>query len=131
MSLPKIDRASDQSAGSRERYAWAIKVFFGLYVLIPIVTGLFSQNHIQCNFCLGDSLRHHLAFFGYFALGGQLLSYTQPRRPQDPVALAQRSNRPSIAFREDLQEQAVWVSLLISFFYFLVTFNWSVFFSLW
>lgn len=96
------------------------------YLLVPVMTGWLSSSRIECSYCLGENLRHALAFFGYFLLGGFALSYTQPRRPSSDSAEVQR--RPAISYREDLQEVWFWVSLGMASWFFMVGFNWKLFF---
>lgn len=100
---------------------------FGLYLLVPGVTGWLSYENIECTYCLGPATRHALATFGYFLLGGFALSYTQPHRP-GPSSPDRVSNRPSINYREDVQEMSFWGSLLFAGTHFATYFNWELYF---
>ncbi|MGQ3002525.1 MAG: hypothetical protein ACT6UH_22470 [Hydrogenophaga sp.] len=101
----------------------ALRLLIASYFIIPIVTGWQAVNRVDCSYCLGDMLHHYFSVFGYIVLGVYLVSFTQPSRHHDD-----EQARPNIAFREDLQFWGVLGGLAVSAYFFVVSFNWDLFF---
>jgi hypothetical protein len=100
-----------------------IRLLIASYFIVPIATGWLSDSRVDCSYCLGDMLHHHFAIFGYIVLGVYLVSFTQPSRSKHSEQV-----RPKIAFREDLQFSGVLLGLAWSASFFVMSFDWHLFF---
>jgi hypothetical protein len=114
----------EQPPSGRQKIA-ALAVI-AVWLLIPIATKLLRQPEEACSLCVVALAQYHLAVFGYFMLGGYVLSLSQPRYDDTQLNLNRPHERPFIAYRESVQSYSLLLSLMLSFIFFIGSVRWSL-----
>lgn len=108
---------------TRKAATWAA---VAAYLLLPVMTGWLSADHIECSSCLGENLRHASAVFGYVVIGGFALSYTKPGWRQTSGDQSVSVSTPM--YREEVRETSFWTAVFLAGLSFMLSFNWKLFF---
>ncbi|KAB2875212.1 MAG: hypothetical protein F9K36_05915 [Burkholderiaceae bacterium] len=91
-----------------------------------MLTTLLRAPEEACSLCVLAQAHHHLAVFGYFMLGGYLLSLTQPRYDDTQLNLNRPHTRPFLAYRESVQSYTFFLSLVLAVSFFVGSVSWSL-----